>query len=154
MDVRGTVIRSSAQGPWVRIEDQAGGCGRCDEPGGCRSIQLTQAFGGPSREFLLPSGVPVQVGDRVLVKVADGVPGAAALLAYGLPLLGLFAGALGGMGLAPFAEPDANVLVGGGLGLALGWRIGRGLSRRRVWQPEVEVLTSEGADNICRSEHR
>lgn len=148
MDVRATVVRVGPSGAWVRVEDRAGGCGRCDEPGGCRSIQLTQAFGPQRDEFPLPVDVAVRVGDRVRLRIQDGAPLRGALLAYGLPLAGLLGGALLAAGLAPLASADANVLLGGGAGLVAGWGGGRRLACRFALQPEVEILAAD-AENPC-----
>ncbi|MFT3736188.1 MAG: SoxR reducing system RseC family protein [Rhodocyclaceae bacterium] len=79
---------------FVRVEAQDGGCGRCHEAGGCRSDMLGDVFGPRCREYEVENATGAVPGSRVTVEVPDGIPWRAAMLAYGLPLFALLAGAL------------------------------------------------------------
>lgn len=130
----------------VKVRDAGTGCGRCDEPGGCRSLRLTHAFGAPCSEFQLkaPSGLNVQVGDQVRIRIAEGAALKAALAAYGLGAAAL----LGGGALAHWLWPaagDLATLSGAVGGLLLAVASNRVLMRSRRWrgQFQLELLTPE-----------
>lgn len=91
MQVQAVVTRSDAKGVFVKTKTPEGGCGRCHEPGGCRSGMLGQIFGSSScREYQVSDEFASQVGDEVVVEVPEGAPVRAALLAYFFPLLCFF----------------------------------------------------------------
>lgn len=77
------VIRAEGGRVWVRLSERQGGCGRCDEPGGCRSMRITDTFGAPRQEFSLPDASDLVPGERVRITIPDGAPLSAALLSYG-----------------------------------------------------------------------
>lgn len=62
------------------------GCGRCEEPGGCRSDMLGEVFGSRCREYEVDNLAGARAGAVVAVDVPDGVPLRVALLVYGMPL--------------------------------------------------------------------
>ena len=93
MQARARVLRVENELAWLEMSENAGGCGRCDEPGGCRSVQLAHAFGGAEKVFALPMSVPVKPGDKVVISIPDGAPLSAALAAYGLATVLLLVGA-------------------------------------------------------------
>src|SRR5690606_30288732 len=93
MQARARALRGETDLAWLELSDTAGGCGRCDEPGGCRSVQVSHVFGGPDKVFALPMSFPVKPGDKVVISIPDGAPLSAALAAYGLATLLLLAGA-------------------------------------------------------------
>jgi sigma-E factor negative regulatory protein RseC len=150
MEARATVVRVADGQVWLRLEDRVGGCGRCDEPGGCRSTRLADLFKSSGELFCLPDSLGSRVGDGVRIGVPEGAPLRAALLSYVLPL-GLML-ALGGLGLvlAPFASPDASVLAGVVAGLVAGVAVGRWImgSGQGRWglslRPEGAVAPSCG----------
>jgi sigma-E factor negative regulatory protein RseC len=63
-----------------------GGCGRCEEVGGCRSDVLGQMFGSRCREYEVENLPGAQPGSLVSVDIPDGAPLRAAMLAYVFPL--------------------------------------------------------------------
>lgn len=132
----------------VKVRDAGGGCGRCDEPGGCRSLRLTHAFGAPRSEFLLnaPSDFEVQAGDRVRISIAEGAALKAALAAYGLGALLLIGGGALTHWLLP-AGGDLATLSGAAAGLVLAVAGNRFLMRSRRWrgQFQLELLAPEQA---------
>lgn len=129
----------------VRVSERPGGCGRCDEPGGCRSIRLTNALGEPNMEFELENRISAQVGQRVLIGIEDGAPLRGALASYGLATLLLLLGAVVGQTVG---GSDLAALAGGVVGLAAAVLINRGLHRSRRWRHSfgLQVL---GLDRGC-----
>ncbi len=97
-----------------------GRCGLCSAgPGGDRFLDLPAD--GPLRE--------AKPGDRVDIELTAPNAAVVALVVFGLPLLGLVAGAL--VGVQWYA--DAGLLVGGAVGLGVGagltWAVSRALQR-------------------------
>lgn len=146
MQARARILRVENDLAWLELAGVAGGCGRCDEPGGCRSMQLAHAFGGAEKVFALPLSFPVKPGDQVVISIPDGAPLTAALAAYGLATLLLLAGAAVGSLLGGDGRADLYGLVGGVAGLALAWSINRALPRSRNWRHRLRMeLAPEGA---------
>ncbi|MBL8445986.1 MAG: SoxR reducing system RseC family protein [Zoogloeaceae bacterium] len=122
-EVRATVERVADGKVWLRVPNQAGGCGRCHEPGGCGAVRLTDLFKGMNGPLVLPDRFGVVEGQSVWLGVPEQVPLRAALLCYALPLaFGLAGGALGGLA-ALSGHSDIDVLAGLVVGLAGGWRL-------------------------------
>ena len=145
MQARARVLRVEDDLAWLEMSENAGGCGRCDEPGGCRSVQLAHAFGGAEKVFALPMSVPVKPGDKVVISIPDGAPLSAALAAYGLATVLLLVGAAIGSMLGGDGRADLFGLVGGVAGLALAWWINKALPRSRIWRHRLRMeLASEG----------
>lgn len=146
MDALARVQRIEAGRVWLRVSDNGGGCGRCDEPGGCRAVQISHAFGKPADEFVLPAYGGARVGDRVRIRIPDGAPLKAALGSYGLGVVLLVAGAAAGTALASRELADLAAALGAGAGLALAVVINRGLSRSRRWRTSLDMeLVAEQA---------
>ena len=146
MQARARILRVENDMAWLELAGVAGGCGRCDEPGGCRSMQLAHAFGGAEKVFALPLSFPVKPGDQVVISIPDGAPLTAALAAYGLATVLLLAGAAVGSLLGGDGRADLYGLVGGVAGLALAWSINRALPRSRNWRHRLRMeLAPEGA---------
>lgn len=146
MQARARVLRVEKDLAWFELSDTAGGCGRCDEPGGCRSVQVAHAFGGPEKVFALPMNFPVKVGDKVVISIPEGAPLTAALAAYGLATLLLLVGAAIGSFAGGDGRADLFGLVGGVAGLALAWSINKSLPRSRTWRHRLRMeLAPEGA---------
>lgn len=93
------------------------GCGRCHEDGGCGGNNLGKMLCSAPRTFRVRNPGNLRIGDRVQVAIAEGVVRRSAMAAYGLPLLTLFVGALGGSAIA--GEPGA--IVGAVAGLFCAW---------------------------------
>lgn len=109
------------EGPMAVIEVAAGGgggCGRCDEPGGCRSGLLTQMFRKSGSEFLVPNDICARVGDQVFVRLGDGKLARWSLVAYVLPVFAvLFGAALGASAAGDSFSRDGGAIGGALLGL-------------------------------------
>ncbi len=116
-------------------------CGRC-----C----ACSALGGNDRELEIESDLPLEVGSRVAVEIAQGTPWLSALLLFALPLAGLVAGVLLG------AQWDAApLLLGFGLLVALfavAAIVDRTIVRKRIKPPAiVEVLTPDAQAQACHN---
>ena len=152
MQARARVLRVEKGLAWLELSDTAGGCGRCDEPGGCRSVQVSHVFGAPDKVFALPMSFPVKPGDKVVISIPDGAPLSAALAAYGLATLLLLAGAAIGSVLGGDGRADLFGLVGGVAGLALAWSINKALPRSRNWRHRLRMELAPEA-NCVQSLH-
>lgn len=151
MQARATVLRVEDGQVWLRLEDRPGGCGRCDEPGGCRSTRLTEIFKSPGEVIRLPDRLGSRVGDGVTIGVPDGAPLAAALLAYVLPLALMLALAGLALVIAPFSSPDANTLTGVFGGLLIGVVAGRRIMGGGRWRRlGLTLAPADGVRQGCR----
>lgn len=152
-EMRATVLRAEAGEVWLRLEARPGGCGRCDEPGGCRSTRLTDVFKTSGGLIRLPDSLGCSVGDGLVISAAESAPLAAAVLGYMLPL-GLMLG-FGALALwcAPFASPDANVAVGVAVGLVGGVATGRRILSSGRWPNIAVTMRPAGqAPATCRGQ--
>ena len=144
MQARARVLRVEGGQAWLKLSESTGGCGRCDEPGGCRSVQISHAFGLPKEEFVLPTGLDLKPGDSVLISIPEGAPLRAAFASYGLASLLLLLGAAVGNHLGGAVRADLYALIGALLGLGLAWAANRALPRSRNWRSRLHMeLTRE-----------
>ncbi|HQZ01602.1 MAG TPA: SoxR reducing system RseC family protein [Thauera sp.] len=139
MQALAQVKRVEAGQVWLRVSDAGGGCGRCDEPGGCRSVQITQAFGLPKSEFALPTKLGLKVGDEVVIRIPDGAALKAAMASYGLGVVLLVAGAALGSALSTAGSGDPGAALGGACGLILAFALNRMLFRSRGWRAQLRM---------------
>jgi len=117
IEAKAVVTRAESGEAWVRIDDRPGGCGRCDEPGGCRSTGLAYALKAPGKVFRLPNQIGAEAGDTVRLRIDDAAPLRGALLGYGLGVVLLLAGAALGTAWAAEGQGDLFALAGGVGGL-------------------------------------
>ncbi|MCL1860714.1 MAG: SoxR reducing system RseC family protein [Proteobacteria bacterium] len=118
IETRAVVVRTGEGKAWVRLLEQAGGCGRCGEPGGCHAPRLTEMFRGSGRIFAVDDPFGLRLDERVRLVVDDGVPLQAAMASYGLGTVLALAGAALGVWLAPAARVDLAAATGLVLGIA------------------------------------
>lgn len=111
IEVPGTISALDGDHAIVRVEES--GCGRCHETGGCGGYSLGRLFCHAPRSFRVLNPGNSAIGDAVSIVIDDGAVRRSAALAYGLPLLLLFIGALGGSALAG----DGGAIVGSISGL-------------------------------------
>lgn len=151
IETHAIVTRIEGDEAWVRVSERAGGCGRCDEPGGCRSIGLAQALKGPDPTFRLANPIGAKVGEPVLLRIAEGAPLRGALAMYGLGVALLLIGAACGQAIAPAGGADGFALAGGVGGLAVAFVLNRVLHRSRKWRRafEVEIAKDTGKPSSC-----
>ena len=98
-------------------------CGLCGKQQGCGISLWSNLFGRKRHQLHIENALDAQVGDTVVIGIADGTLLSSSALVYGVPMLGLFAGAVAGKVLngsgADAASADAWVLCGMLLGLSL-----------------------------------
>lgn len=146
IEAKGVVVRVEDGRAWVKVSDRDEGCGRCDEPGGCRSVKLAYAFKKPNETFSVPDPIGVQVGERVRVRMDDGAPLRGAMASYGMGAALLVAGAALGHVLAPVGNHDLAAVGGAAAGLAAAFAINRILYRSRRWRQmlHIDLARDEG----------
>ena len=146
MEARARILRIENGQAWVKLSGKQGGCGRCDEPGGCGSMQISHAFGMPRDEFAMPVDSRFAVGDAVVIRIPDGAPLRAALVSYGLGTLLLLVGAAPASPAGGADRGDAWGLAGAVAGLALAWGVNRLLPRSRNWRNSLSMELSVEED--------
>ena len=117
IDAPGTVTEIDGEHAVVRMDET--GCGRCHEEGGCGGHNIGKMLCASPRSFRVLNPGNSRVGDRVRVSIAEGAVRRGALFAYGLPLLLLFVGALGGSAIAG----ETGAIAGAAAGLAGSWLV-------------------------------
>ncbi len=65
--------------------ENGGGCGRCNEPGGCRSGLIAGMFAPGPRTYRIANTIRAQAGQRVLVCLPDGAVLRSAIAGYLVP---------------------------------------------------------------------
>ena len=115
IDAPGTVV--AVDGEYALVSMDETGCGRCHEEGGCGGNNIGKMFCNAPRTFRVLNPGRSAVGDRVTIVIAEGVVRRTAALAYGLPMLALFAGALMGSALAG----ESGAIIGAISGLLCAW---------------------------------
>ena len=111
------VERLEGEDAWVRVQERSGGCGRCDEPGGCRSSGIAYAFKAPKTLFRVPNRIGARIGDVVQLRMEDGAALRGAMLSYGLGVALLVIGAAVGHAVAPTELADAGAAAGAVAGM-------------------------------------
>jgi sigma-E factor negative regulatory protein RseC len=113
IEAKAVVVRAGEEGKvWARLIGREGGCGHCDEPGGCHAPRFAEMFKSGDTVFPVDDSLGLRVGERVKVMIDDGLPLRAAMASYGLGTALALAGALFGACLAPPAWGDAASAVG------------------------------------------
>ncbi len=113
----GTVVEARAGSAHVRIS-QSSICAHCDIASSCVPTS------GGTRIIEVADPLGVSVAQRVRIELSSGKLIGASLLAYMLPVAGLFCGALTG-----FYSPSASHEMWGGIGALAGLVIGLVVSR-------------------------
>lgn len=121
------VVALEAGAVWVETRRQST-CGGCSANAGCGQGLMDKIGVRASRGHVRAlCDLQLQVGDEVVIGVAEDWLLRSALLVYLLPLL-LFFVCAGSMQWLGFAEPW--VIVAGGAGLLTGWLLLRALNSR------------------------
>lgn len=129
------VVRIEGGQAWLEPE-QTTSCGHCASSASCGTAQREAAGIGTvasrlaARRFVLDNpegGAALQVGERIVVGVGEGVLLGAALTAYGLPLVTALLG--GAIAQGQYGE-DAAAMLGMVAGLAVGLILARLKARR------------------------
>lgn len=148
VEATATVVEVKAGQALLRIAQRPGGCGRCNEPGGCQSVQLTHALGTQKEFFALPDTIGVQAGDIVRIVMDERAPLYAAILSYGLAAGLLLIGAAAGLLIAGSGAGDLPVVAGGITGVALAIIINRMIYRSRSWRDRLR-MSMRRDDSSC-----
>lgn len=123
LETRVIVMQTAPNIAWVQAV-QTGSCEQCSGKG-CGSSKLGQLFCNKPRQFQVDNPIDAQVGDEVMVAVAEGAVLRGITIVYLLPLVFLL---LGAMLAAQFSDHDLYAAAGGGIGVALGFLCARWLS--------------------------
>ena len=124
IDAQGTITAVSGDTAEVLMDET--GCGRCHEEGGCGGHNIGKMLCASPRTFRVLNPGHSVVGDRVTVVIAEGAVRRSAMLAYVVPLLALFVGALGGSALAG----EAGAIIGAVGGVLGAWLVLRYVQAR------------------------
>lgn len=146
IEARATVLRVEDGMAWIKVSDKHQGCGRCDEPGGCRSIKLAYSLRPPESVFSLPDSLGLSVGEPVRLRMHDSGPLMGALGSYGLGALLMISGAALGHFLASPGREDLLALAGLLAGLVGAYGLNRLFYRSRRWRGalELELVRDDG----------
>ena len=113
------VVEVGAGYVWLEV-DRHSACSGCQAQSDCGSAALSRAWGMRTLRTRAQSSLDLQVGDTVVIGLADGALLRSAALAYLLPLLLLLAGAiLGKSAFAGAGEEPIVLCAAMGLGLGL-----------------------------------
>jgi len=130
LETRAIVVQVDGQGALVQA-DQGNGCGQCNGKG-CGTGKLSQLFCSKPRQFQVDNPIKANVGDEVIVSVAEGAVLRGISLVYALPLLLLVVGAaLGNIWAVQPEQRDGYAAVGALCGLAAGFVFARWISLRQ-----------------------
>ncbi|WFE68629.1 SoxR reducing system RseC family protein [Thiomicrospira sp. R3] len=120
LQAQGWVESTDQNHVWVRTQRESA-CGGCQGQSSCGTSSLAKVFAMGSQPLLrLPNLMEARPGDQVLLELDGSSLIKQAFLAYGLPLLGLFTGALlvNTMLLNP---QDWQTAAGALLGMVVAW---------------------------------
>jgi sigma-E factor negative regulatory protein RseC len=107
---------------WVEIPRRSS-CSRCSASSSCGTSVVAKLLGERTNRLRVSDGIGVEVGDRVVIGIADSALTRASVLAYLLPLAALM---LTAFAAQTAGAEDGVVALTGILGLALGlWVTGR-----------------------------
>lgn len=116
----GIVLAVDESHVWVQTQ-RASACGGCANKS-CGTSALSQLFSGTTKPIRVEKNTACNVGDRVELILDESQLLKHTFMAYGLPLLGMFVGAilLSLIFKQQFNE-DLLAVMGGGAGLLVGW---------------------------------
>lgn len=130
---------------WLQADAPCSDCGGCG--GRCNLFAATasreppgSSAHGPEGALQLPArafGQPPSIGQQVVLELPGSWLATTALRGYGVPLLGMLAGAAGGhaLGLAAQMAPDLPALAGAVLGTFMAFTLSKGI------EPHISVRT-------------
>lgn len=150
MEMQAEVLAVEGTHVLVKVSEHGGGCGRCNEAGGCNSGVLTQVFGRRAgREFRLVNSIGATLGDRVVVSLQDGVTLKTSLVVYMVPVVLMILGAALGTALG---KGDLGAGLGAGLGLVAALAFVAHFRRRMAGdETSHPTLTRKAEAGTCRS---
>jgi len=125
-----TVIRVEPPYLWVQTERKGGGCSGCHAQSACGTSTLAKLFTKERSEPLKVLNAvesTVSVGDLVVLELKESDLIQHSLMAYGVPLFGLFLGALSFQWIQRFWQfegwlgSELFTVLGGMVTMLLGW---------------------------------
>lgn len=140
LETRAIVVRVDGRYALVQAS-QGSGCGQCGSGKGCGAGKLSQLFCGEPRQFRVNNPIDANVGDEVIVSVADGAVLRGIGLVYLLPLALLVAGAmLGSLCAAQAGQRDGYAAAGAAIGLVGGFALSRWIASRQTRQQNMPSI--------------
>jgi sigma-E factor negative regulatory protein RseC len=131
LETRAIVMQVKGQSALVKA-NQGNGCEQCNGKG-CGTGKLSQMFCSKPRLFQVDNSIGANVGDEVVISVADGAVLRGIGLVYLLPLLLLVMGAiLGSIGVEQPQQRDGYAAVGSLCGLIAGFVVAKLISLRKA----------------------
>ncbi|MCB1896633.1 MAG: SoxR reducing system RseC family protein [Zoogloeaceae bacterium] len=146
IEVPGEVVAVEQGRALVRTRSGGGGCGRCHESGGCGGARIGSMFRPEQADFWLDNPIQADVGDQVLVCLAEEVSAQAAMLGYLVPVLGIVVGAVIGVIIGGTSGGDGAALAGALGGLVLGIAASRLIGRSRA---DVQPVLRRPGESRC-----
>ncbi len=139
LETRAIIMQIKGQYALVQA-NQGNGCEQCNGKG-CGTGKLSQLFCSKPRQFQVDNPINANVGDEVVISVADGAVLRGIGLVYLLPLLLLVMGAmLGSILVVQPEQRDGYEATGALLGLTVGFVIAKWISLRQArgnFQPYI-----------------
>lgn len=145
LEKRAVVVKIVGQHALVQA-DQANGCELCNGKG-CGTGRLSQLFCSKPRHFQVNNSIKANVGDEVIVSVAEGAVMRGIGLVYLMPLALLAIGVtLGSILARQSGHRDGYAVAGALLGLTIGFALAKWISSRQAgshFQPYIARLFRE-----------
>jgi len=131
------------EGGFVLVKTQRqSACGGCQSESGCGTSALAKLFSNTgSAPIKVSNTLQAALGDQVILKLDESRLVLHAFMAYGLPLIGLFVGAIffksAGLSVLDLTDSSAELtsILGGFIGLVSGW-----FFTKRFYKPTMPVL--------------
>ncbi|MEQ5836978.1 SoxR reducing system RseC family protein [Marinobacter sp. NFXS9] len=133
----GTVVAEIDDAVWVQTIRQST-CGSCSARKGCGQGALASMTDGRANQVRVHNPLGARVGDQVTLGIEESQLLKASLLVYAWPLVALLLGAMVAATLWP--GQDGPAILGGALGLAVGFGALRKSSRDRRKNPGFEPV--------------
>jgi sigma-E factor negative regulatory protein RseC len=131
LETRAVIVQVEGGHAFVQAS-QANGCEQCSGKG-CGAGKLSQLFCSKPRQFQVDNSINADVGDEVIVSVAEGSVLRGISVVYLLPMLLLVLGAaLGNTWAGQPGQQDGYAAAGAMIGLAAGFVIAKWISARRT----------------------
>jgi sigma-E factor negative regulatory protein RseC len=146
------VVAVEADALWVETVHR-GTCGSCAAKKGCGHALLDRGLDSRRGHIrILPGTLAVsgfKVGDQVRIEIPDEIILRASLIAYGLPLLGMLAGALAAVNGLP-GNADVVAVFGAATGLLLGYALVRRHGSRHCRDPAFQPVLQDPAQPLAQ----
>lgn len=138
---RGRVLAVDQDSIWVRVARRSA-CGSCASSGECGNGVMGRLLGSRATDIRVrrEPGQQVNDGDSVDIGIADDAVLSASLIAYGIPLIALLAGAIIGAGLDNPGSDSYSMLLGA-VGMVAGWMLARTVGQSRFARSEPTLLS-------------